>query len=167
VKRAPLLAALLLAGACGAPRRTAAGGATLPSNPAVPPVPVERRAPAEPADVKDPNFLLVVDESVPNPADDGVSYTKIFVDGQEAGKTAVGRKSEERTLKLKLPPGNVLIRLEQWVLPPVGEWTRLADALQPRERFVRIEPGTVARLELRFSDGEAYNTLTLSRQAAQ
>jgi hypothetical protein len=124
------------------------------------------RASAEPAEVKDPNFLLVVDESVPNPADDGVSYTKIFVDGKEAGKTAVGRKSEERTLKLKLPPGNVLVRLEQWVLPPVGEWIRLADAQQPRERFVRVEPGTIARLELRFSEDEASNTLTLSRQAA-
>lgn len=163
MKRAPLFAALLLAAACGAPRRTSAGAAAIP---AVPPVPPERRAPAEPAEVKDPNFILAVDESVPNPDDDGVSYTKIFVDGKEAGKTAVGRKSEEREVKLKLPPGNVLIRLEQWVLPPVGDWTRLDDSQQPRERFVRIEPGTIARLELRFSDGEAYNTLTLSRSAA-
>ncbi|HXS99772.1 MAG TPA: hypothetical protein VN915_03805 [Elusimicrobiota bacterium] len=163
MKRAPLFAGLLLAAACGAPRRTSAGASSLP---AVPPVPAERRAPAEPPEVKDPNFILVVNESVPNPDDDGVSYTKIFVDGKEAGKTAVGRKSEERELKLKLPPGNVLIRLEQWILPGVGEWTRLDDSLQPRERFVRIEPGTIARLELRFSDGESYNTLTLSRQAA-
>jgi hypothetical protein len=165
VRRSILFAvALLLAAACGAPRKTASVSTSGPA--AVPPVPPERRAPAEPPEVKDPNFILAVDESVPNPGDDGVSYTKIFVDGKEAGKTAVGRKSEERALKLKLPPGNVLIRLEQWVLPPVGEWIRLDDALQPRERFVRIEPGTVARLELRFSDGEAYNTLTLSRQAA-
>jgi len=163
VKRAPLLAVLILAAACGAPRKTAAGS---PALPAVPPVPPERRAPAEPAEVKDPNFILVVDESVPNPDDDGVSYTKIFVDGKEAGKTAVGRKSEERILKLKLEPGNVLVRLEQWTLPGVGEWTRLEESLQPRERFVRVEPGTVARLELRFTDGEAYNTLTLSRQSA-
>ena len=163
MRRASFFAALLLAAACGAPRKTAA---VRPALPAVPPVPPERRAPAEPAEVKDPNFILVVDESVPNPDDDGVSYTKIFVDGKEAGKTAVGRKSEERELKLKLPPGNVLVRLEQWVLPSVGDWTRLDDSQQPRERFVRIEPGTVARLELRFTDGEAYNTLTLSRQAA-
>jgi hypothetical protein len=52
------------------------------------------------------------------------------------------------------------------VLPGVGEWARVDDALQPRERFVRIEDGTIARLELRFTDGEASNTLTLSRQAA-
>ncbi|OYV99560.1 MAG: hypothetical protein B7X11_05315, partial [Acidobacteria bacterium 37-65-4] len=71
--------------------------------------------------------------------DDGISFTKVFADGKEVGKTAVGRKSEDRTLKLKLPPGNFLIRLEQWGLPPVGEWTRLDDSLQPRERFVRIE----------------------------
>jgi hypothetical protein len=162
MKRAPLLAALILLAACGAPRKTA--GPAGP--PAVPPVPPALRAPQEPAEVKDPNFVLVVTESVPNSDDDGISYTKVFVDGKEAGKTGVGRKSEERTLKLKLPIGNAPVRLEQWVLPPVGEWTRLDDALQPRERFVRIEDGTVARLELRFSNDEASNTLTLSRQTA-
>lgn len=160
MRRATLLVALLLAAACAAPRKTTSGPA------AVPPVAPERRAPAEPAEVKDPNFILLVDESVPNPDDDGVSYTKIFIDGKEAGKTAVGRKSEERTLKLKLPPGNVLIRLEQWILPSVGEWTLLDEAHQPRERFVRVENGSIVRLELRFSEAEGTNTLTLSRQAA-
>lgn len=116
--------------------------------------------------MKDPNLILVVTESVPDPADDGVSFTKVFVDGQEAGKTGVGRKSEERALKLKLPDGNQPLRLEHWVLPPVGEWTRLEDARQPRERFVRIEAGTVVRLSLRFAEGEVSNTLTLSRENA-
>ncbi len=116
-----------------------------------------------PSEVKDPNFILVVAETVPNPDDDATSYTKVFVDGKEAGRTEVGRRAEERTLKLKLPPGNQPIRLEHWVLPGVGEWTRLDDSQQPRERFVRIEDGVVARLELRFAEGEAANTLTLSR----
>lgn len=120
----------------------------------------------EPPEVKDPDFILVVSETVPNPDDDGIAYTKVFVDGQEAGKTGVGRKADERTLKLKLAPGNRLIRLEHWVLPGVGEWTRLDDGLQPRERFVRIEEGSIARLELRFAEGEASNTLTLSRVPA-
>lgn len=121
---------------------------------------------SEPAEVKDPNFILVVDETVPNPADDGVSFTKVYVDGKEAGKTAVGRKSEQRVLKLKLPVGNQPVRLEQWVLPGVGEWTRLDDSLQPRERFVRIEDGSIARLELRFSEDEASNSLMVSREPA-
>jgi len=119
-----------------------------------------------PAEVKDPNFVLVVAETVPDPGADGASFTKVFVDGREAGRTAVGRRSEERTLKLKLPSGNQPIRLEQWVLPPVGEWTRLDDDRQPHERFVRVEDGSIARLELRFSEGEASNNLALSRQSA-
>jgi hypothetical protein len=159
MKRAPFIAALILLGACAAPRKI--------SGPPRPfPVPSARRAPQEPAEVKDPNFILAVAESVPNPDDDGISFTKVFIDGKEAGKTAVGRKSDERTLKLRLPVGNQPLRLEHWVLPGVGEWARVDDALQPRERFVRIEDGTIARLELRFTDGEASNTLTLSRQAA-
>jgi hypothetical protein len=163
MKRAYLIAAAVILGACGAPPRKVAEPA---GPPPVAPVPAAVRAPQEPAEVKDPNFILVVTENVPNPDDDGISYTKIFVDGKEAGRTAVGRKSEDRTLKLKLPSGNQPVRLEQWVLPGVGEWTRLDDALQPRERFVRIEDGTIARLELRFAEGEASNTLSLSREAA-
>jgi hypothetical protein len=134
-----------LLAACAAPR------------PEPVPSPV-RHVATEPAEVKDPNFILIVAESVPNPDDDGISFTKVFVDGKEAGKTAVGRKVEDRTLKLKLPIGNQPIRLEQWVLPGVGEWSRLDDALQPRERFVRVEAGS--------AEGEASNTLTVSREAA-
>ena len=163
MKRASFFAALILLAACGAPRKSAAP-AVSPGPPAPLPVPPARRAPQEPLEVKDPNFILIVSESVPNPDDDGISFTKVFADGKEIGKTAVARKSEQRTLKLKLPVGNQPVRLEQWVLPSVGEWVRVDDPLQPRERFVRIEDGSVARLELRFADGEASNTLTLSRQ---
>jgi hypothetical protein len=156
MKRALILAVLILPAACAtAPRATVASV----------PRPV-RTAPPEPPEVKDPNFILVVSESVPNPDDDGISFTKVFVDGKEAGKTAIGRKAEERMLKLKLPVGNQPIRLEHWTLPGVGEWARLDDSLQPRERFVRVEEGTIARLELRFSNEEASNTLTLSRENA-
>lgn len=137
--------------------RPASTTATVPARPATP---------TPPPEVKDPNFILVVSETVPNPDDDGISYTKVFVDGKEAGHTAVGRKAEERTLKLKLPVGNQPVRLEHWVLPGVGEWTRLDDSLQPRERFVRVEDGTIARVTLRFSDGEASNTVTLAREPA-
>ena len=132
---------------------------------AVPPPP-PRPAVQEAPEVKDPNFILVASEAVPRPDDDGVSFTKVFVDGKEVGKTGVGRKSEERILKLKLPVGNQPVRLEHWFLPPVGEWTRLTDALQPRERFVRVEDDTVVRLLLRFSEGAASNSLAISREPA-
>ncbi len=157
MKLVPVLLALISLSACG-PRR---------ASPIATPVAGRARAAVQqPPEVKDPNFILVVSESVPNPDDDGVSYTKVFVDGKEVGNTAVGKKSDDRTLKLKLPVGNAPVRLEQWVLPSVGEWTKIDDALQPRERFVRVENGTIVRLELRFADGEASNTLSLSRESA-
>lgn len=157
MKRAPILAAVLLAAACGG--RAAVVGSPAPSADAAP-------RPAAPPEVKDPNFVLVVNEVVPNPDDDGVSFTKVFVDGAEAGKTAVGKRSESRALKLKLPAGNRPVRLEQWVLPAVGEWSKLPDGQQPRERFVRIEDGTIATLELHFTEGAETNALTLSRENA-
>lgn len=145
-------AALLLA-ACVGPRQ-----AEFPKPPSPPP-------PVAIVEVKDPNFEAVIIETVPNIDDEGVSFTKIFVDGKEAGKTGVGPRSQEKRVRLKLPAGNQPVRLEHWLLPPIGEWTRLPDNQQPRERFVRIEEGTIARLTLRYGpDGSP--TIAISREAA-
>jgi len=153
--RRALLAGLLLAGACAAPRAGAkAHYGPKPSRPLFAAVP----------EVADPNLILVVSEAVPDPSDAGVSFTKVFVDEREIGRTEVARRSEEHVLKLKLPLGNQPIRLEQWLLPPVGEWAPLDGDRQPRVRFVRVEDGTIARLELHFSEGESSNTLRLSRE---
>jgi hypothetical protein len=145
--------AVLLAAACVGPRQ-----AEFPK-PLPPPPPVAV------VEVKDPNFEAVVIEAVPNADDEGVSFTKIFVDGKEAGKTAVGPRSQEKHVRLKVPAGNQPVRLEHWFLPPIGEWTVLPDSRQPRERFVRIEDGTIARLTLRYGPDGA-PSLALSRDAA-
>lgn len=94
-----------------------------------------------------------------------MSFTKVFVDGKEAGKTAVGPRSQEKHVKLKLEAGNQPVKLEHWFLPPVGEWTRLPDALQPRERFVRVDGSTIAKLTLRFGPDGA-PALSLTREPA-
>jgi hypothetical protein len=154
-------AVLILASACAAPARR-----SVTSIPPVVSSAPEPPPPPPPPKVENPNFELVVSEVVQNPSDDGVSYTKVFVDGAEAGKTGVGRKSQTRTLPLRLPAGNHPVRLEQWILPPVGEWTRLPDDQQPRVRFVRVVDGQIARVELRFADGESSYTLDVSHFAA-
>jgi hypothetical protein len=154
------IASTLFSLLCGCAAR---GGLSSSAVKSSPPIPREEISAPIP-EVKDPNFILIVSEVVPNPDDEGISYTKVIVDGKEVGKTVIGRRSQERTLKLKLPTGNQPIRLEHWILPGIGEWTHLDDALQPRERFVRIEEGTIARLELRFSAGASANTITLSRE---
>jgi hypothetical protein len=155
----PLL--ILLAAACATPR-----GGVADSKPVAVPARPARPLFGETAEVKDPNFVLVVTEAVPDPTDDGISYTKVFVDGREAGRTEVGRKSDEHVLKLKIPVGNQPIRLEQWILPGTGDWTRVDDAFQPRERFVRVEDGAVVRVELHFAEGDGSNTLGISRAPA-
>jgi len=149
MRRLPLLS-VLLAAACAGTR----------------PAPFARTPPpAAATEVENPNFEAIVAEAVPNADDDGVSFTKIFVDGMESGKTAVGPRSQEKRARLKLPAGNRPVRLEHWFLPPIGEWTRLPDALQPRERFVRIDEDSIARLILRYGpDGPP--SLTLDREAA-
>ena len=150
MRRLPLWAVLICA-ACSGPQR--AELTTLP-----PP-------PAAIVEVKDPNFELIVVEAVPNAEDEGVSFTKIFVDGKESGKTAVGVRSQEKHVRLKLPVGNQPVRLEHWFLPSVGEWTLMSEVLQPRERFVRIEDGMIARLTLRYGPGGP-TTIVISRETA-
>lgn len=146
-----LATALLLAlAACSGPKR-----AEFPAAPPPPP-------PVAVVEVKDANFEAIVIETVPNIDDEGVSFTKVFVDGKEAGKTAVGPRSQGKRVRLKLPAGNQPIRLEHWLLPPIGEWTRLPEAQQPRERFVRIEDGAIAHLTLRYAPGGS-PSLTLAR----
>ena len=145
--------AVLIFAACSGPRR-----AEFPKPLPPPPLVVV-------VEVKDPNFEVIVVEAVPNADDEGVSFTKIFVDGKESGKTAVGPRSQEKRARLKLPAGNQPVRLEHWFLPPIGEWTLMPEALQPRERFVRIEEGMIARLNLRYGPGGP-PTLVISREVA-
>jgi|CXWL01.1.fsa_nt_gi hypothetical protein len=148
----PLLVVLIVA-ACSGSRR-----AEFPKP--LPPPPLVAMV-----EVKDPNFEVIVIETVPNADDEGVSFTKVFVDGKESGKTAVGPRSQEKHARLKLSAGNQPVRLEHWFLPFIGEWTPMPEALQPRERFVRIEEGTIARLTLRYGPGGP-PTLSISREAA-
>lgn len=152
MKRLALLAAVLAA-ACGGPRQAGS-----PERPAPPP-------PGAVMEVKDPNFEAVVIETVPNADDEGVTFTKIFIDGKEEGQTTVGSRSQEKRVRLKLPEGNRPVRLEHWLLPPIGEWTRLPDSQQPRERFVRIEDGTIAQVTLRYGPGGS-PSLAISREPA-
>ena len=145
------LLAVLIAAACSGPQR--AEHSTLPP------------LPAAIVEVKDPNLEVIVIEAVPNADDEGVSFTKIFIDGKETGKTAVGPRSQEKRTRMKLPVGNQPVRLEHWLLPPIGEWTLVTEALQPRERFVRIEEGMIARLTLRYGPGGP-PTIAISREAS-
>ena len=153
MRRAAAAALLALLTACAAPR------------PAVAPRQPDQPPPVPAVEVVNPNFELVVSEVVPNADDEGVAYTMIFIDGKEAGKTPVGPRSQERRVQLSLPPGNQPVRLEHWILPSVGEWTRLPDAQQPRERFARVENGTIVRLTLRYG-ADGMPSLQLSRDAA-
>ncbi|MDX6770786.1 MAG: hypothetical protein SF051_14720 [Elusimicrobiota bacterium] len=114
-------------------------------------VPVEPEPPAHPGvSPAQANFQLVVNETVTDPAEEGASYTVVSVDGVVAGRTAPGARGAEKRLLLKLEPGNRPLRLEHWLLPPVGEWAPASADRQPRERFVRVEEGFVTRVFLRL-----------------
>lgn len=147
------LAAALLA-ACG-------GAAPLvgpaPGAPAVP----APEIPAPPPIPKDANVVLTVSEAVPGPDQDTAAYVKVFVDGKEAGQTAIGPKSQDKQWGAALEPGNHLFRFELWTLPLPGEWSPLSVQWQPPERFIRVMPGARTLIFLKFQDGGRRHTLKL------
>lgn len=137
--------------------------------PAAPPAPLlpghVRPAPsaAIPADA---NFVLAVSEAIASLEEDTASYTKIFIDGQPAGETAVGPRSQERRWGRRLEAGNHLFRFEYQVLPSTGDWTALDAQWQPTERFIRIEGGARTSAALKFYEGARRHDLRVSREPA-
>ncbi|MBI5202969.1 MAG: hypothetical protein HY925_15365 [Elusimicrobia bacterium] len=137
--RAVLL--LLLLSACAAPK---------PASQPAPPAP-----PSPPA--APPNLEVRVSEVIQRADLDGLSYAEVFLDGAPAGRTDVAPRSKEKRWSAALPPKNYAVRLELWLLPGTGEWTRLPDDRQPRERFVRAEAATRAVLLLRRHPSGRYD----------
>lgn len=112
----------------------------------------------------DANFVLSAAEAVATAEEDQSAFVKIFIDGKEAGQTAIAPKSKEKKWGQVLPAGNHLFRFEEWVLPLPGEWTPLREGWQPPERFIRIESGLETYVALKFYDGGRQHTLEIVRQ---
>ncbi|MBI4424526.1 MAG: hypothetical protein HY554_12400 [Elusimicrobia bacterium] len=94
---------------------------------------------------------------------DGLSYAKVFVDGVALGQTSTGARSQEKSWAGRVEPGNHPVRLELWVLPGLGAWERLADAEQPRERFVRVEAASRTRVQVLRRAGEGGYDFSVAR----
>ncbi|MBI4347887.1 MAG: hypothetical protein HY553_13605 [Elusimicrobia bacterium] len=141
-------ALLLLLAACAGTR------------PAIPPTP----AAPPPAPEAPHNFEVRVTEVVERADLDGLSYADVFIDGAAAGRTNIAPRSQEKRWSGRVEAGNRPVRVEIWVLPGTGEWSRLPDAQQPRERFVRLEGPSRAVLVLRRHPSGSYD-FGVTRQA--
>lgn len=140
MRRTLLLALAVLAG-CAAPRPAGTGAGP------VSPAPAPAAGGVSPSEA---NFQLLVDEVVLDPAQAGASYTVVWIDGVEAGRTAAGPRGPQKRLLLRLKPGNRLVHLEHFTQPPGGDFAPLSPDRQPRERFARVEDGHVTRAYLRW-----------------
>jgi hypothetical protein len=154
MRRLALLAAVLLLGACRHVEEKV--------NPLIGPPPQPEVKPfAIPADA---NFEITESETVASAEDDQPAFVKVWVDGREAGQTAVFPKSKDKKWGAALPPGNHLFRFQMWVLPTPGEWTPLAEGWQPPERFIRVEQGLRTLVTLKLYEGGRRHSLQVARE---
>jgi hypothetical protein len=113
-----------------------------------------------PARVPDANFELILREVVGTPEEDSPVYAEVFVDGKPAGRTEPGLRSQEKRWEARLEEGNRLMRFEiRSSSETAGRWP---EDLQPRERFIRVEPGLKTKADLKFYDrGRQYDLQVL------
>lgn len=134
------VSAALLAAACAAPGARAPG-----------------QAPSIPSTAGPMNLEVRVTEVIERADLDGLAYAKVFVGGEERGQTNIAPRSQLKRWEGRVDPRNLPLRLELWVLPGTGDWQRLADDAQPRERFVRVEAGARSVVELRRHPSGRYD----------
>lgn len=135
-----LLPVLLLLGGC------ARVAVVKPPEPPPPPPPAS-------------NFVLTVYEVVANPEEDSSVFAEVLVDGQSAGRTPEGPRSQPKTWAALLPEGNRLLKFI--VRDSTGPWS---EARQPRERFFRVEPGMRTSVVLKYYDRGRKHDLAVDRQ---
>jgi hypothetical protein len=123
-----------------------------------------QRADQPPAPPARHDLQVVVFEVVENAEQEGSAYAKVFVDGQPAGETPQGPRSQQKAWSGPANPGNHLIKVEYWTLQGPENWVRLDDDRQPRERFVRVEPGARSRVTVKFFDRARQNALSVSKE---
>lgn len=114
------------------------------------------------ARVPDANFELTLREVVAAPEEDTMVYAEVFIDAQPAGKIGPGRRSEEKRWEARLEEGNRLMRFEIWDSTQTA--SRWPEELQPRERFIRVEPGLKTKADLKFYDRGRQHDLQILRE---
>lgn len=116
------------------------------------------------ADPDAPNLRVEVYEIVESPEKEAFSATRVLIAGREAGVTPADRKSRRKVWVGRVPRGNHPMRFERWIFDRVGDWTKAADAWQPRERFIRVREGHRTRVMIRYYYGGKKYVYRISRE---
>jgi N-acetylneuraminic acid mutarotase len=121
-----------------------------------PPPPLD--AAQSPDAPKHPDLEILTYEVTGANTEESYCYAKIYADGKLLGQTETAQRSRPKRWLGTLPAGNHPLRIELWDRLSTEESARRPEDQQPRERFVRVEPGTNTKVELKLSDsGRRYS----------
>ena len=110
------------------------------------------------------NFEFGAYEVVETASEDIREFVVVFIGGQEKGRTEMAPKSKLKSWQAELSAGNYPMRFEVWDSTDGVSGARRPDDLQPRERFIRIEPGKKTSVVLKFYDKSRQNFLYITRE---
>lgn len=108
------------------------------------------------------NFELSSYEVVGTPEEDTLEYVQVFLDGRLQGRTEVAAKSRPKLWLGRISEGNHPMRFEVWDSTGGASGVRRPEDLQPRERFIRVEPGFKTSAVLRFSEQGRRSLLSIT-----
>ena len=148
----PLLLAAALA-ACAAPPPQAPAG----------PAPAAAQTPPAAGPV---NFELSAYEVVESAEADTLEYVQVYRAGQLLGRTETAAKSRPKLWRGELPEGNWPMRFEVWDSSDGVSGLRRPDEAQPRERFMRVEPGQRLGVVLKLFDQGRQYLYAITREPA-
>jgi len=151
-KPLPGLLAAALFFACAAPR----------PEPAAPPAPVADEQP-QPSPA---NFALEAYEVVESPEDDTPGFFAVYLgtETEPQGRTEIAPKSRRKRWLGALPEGNHLMRFEVYDSTDGVSGLRRPGEAQPRERFIRVEPGKNTSVVLKLYDRGRQSLFSVTRE---
>lgn len=165
-RRLALAACLALVGCSGASPRPAPPAPAPVASPAQAPDALPIQALPAP-EIGSPSFELTVHEVIASAFQDTAVILRIYAAGVLLGETTPAPRSQPKRWSAAIPDGNHLLRVEicdAVVTDGTFTFKPWPPERQPRERFIRVLPGELTSVMIKFFDAGRQNELAVERR---
>ncbi|HMB01486.1 MAG TPA: hypothetical protein VKS21_10920 [Spirochaetota bacterium] len=99
------------------------------------------------------NFVFTTRDIIKNPENDLTAYSKIIIDNKITNATQPAPMSSPQTCRLKLSPGNHLVKVIKYVKDPSDrKFKPLQEKYQPRRRFAKTFKKKITFFSIKYTE---------------